>query len=284
MVPRMQSMTRIRLATLALALAAAPALAQEVEEVPPELRIEEAPPELRVEVPTLDPFQEKLALAANPLLPEDEAQTLFDELVASGDLAVPAMVTTFRDAQSGDQENWIAARALGRIGGPTAIRTLSAGLDSPRIITRLGAVSGLSLISSKETVPALERALFDRAMTVRAYSADALALIGSRKSSVALSKALNLPANFHHGRSHFVRMHIVEALGNIGSIGGIDALIGVLGEEEEPLQIAASMSLEKITGISFRPLGTDPMAAPTPAEVAQWQAWWSQRSVGEIAD
>lgn len=284
MVPRMQSTTRICLAALALALAAGPAMAQDTEEVPASLRVEEAPPELRVEVPTLDPFREKLALVANPLLPEGEAQTLFDELVASGQLALPALVATYRDAQSDDQANWIAARALGRIGGPAAIRTLSAGLDSPRIITRLGAVSGLSLIADKETVPVLEQALFDRAMTVRASSADALALIGSRKSSTALSKALNLPANFHHGRSHFVRMHIVQALGNIGSIGGIDALIGVLSEDEELLQIAASIALEKITGTSFRPLGTDPMAPPSAAEIVQWQAWWSQRSVGEIAD
>ncbi len=284
MVPRMQSTTRIRLAVMALLLAAGPALAQDAEEVPPELRMEEAPPALRVEVPNRDPFHEKLALIANPLLPELEAQALFDEVVASGSLAVPALVATYRDARSDDQANWIAARALGRIGGASAIRTLSAGLESPRIITRLGAVSGLSLIGDKDTVPALEKALFDRAMTVRASSADALALIGSRKSSVALSKALNLPANYHHGRSHFVRMHIIEALGNIGSIGGIDALIGVLGEHEEFLQIAASVALEKITGVSFRPLGTDPMAPPSASEVAQWQAWWSQRSVGDISD
>ena len=284
MVPPMQTTTRIALA--ALLLFATPAAAQDdvAEEVPPHLRVEEAPPELRVEVPDLDPFQEKLATVANPLLPEEHAQALFDELVANGEIAVPSLVATFRSGQSGDQENWVAARALGRIGGTAAIRALTSGLDSPRIITRLGAVSGLTLIADKDTVPALEQALFDRAMTVRAAAADALAIIGSRKSSLALSKALNLPANYHQGRSHFVRMHIVQALGNIGSIGGIEALIGVLGEDEEPLQIAASLSLEKITGTSFRPLGGDPMAAPSAAEVAQWRAWWSQRSVGEIGD
>ena len=283
MVPPMQTLTRIGLA--ALLLAAAPAAAQDdVEEVPPHLRVEEAPPELRVEQPPLDPFQEKLAAVANPLLPEDQAQTLFDELVGSGLNAVPSLVASYRSKHSGDQENWVAARALGRIGGASAIRALSAGLDSPRIITRLGAVSGLTLIADKSTVPVLEQALFDRAMTVRAAAADALAIIGSRKSSVSLSKALNLPANYHHGRSHFVRMHIVQALGNIGSIGGIDALIGVLGEDEEPLQSAASLALEKITGTSFRALGGDPMDPPSAAEVAQWRAWWSQRSVGEILD
>ena len=284
MVPRMQTTTRIALAALTLALAT-PALAQdEYEEVPPHLRVEEAPPELRVEVPVLDPFQEKLAMVANPLLPEDQAQGLFDELVANGEIAVPSLAATFRSTHSGDQENWVAARALGRIGGAAARNALTDGLDSPRIITRLGAVSGLTLIAAKESVPALEQALFDRAMTVRASAADALAVIGSRKSSIALSKALNLPANFHQGRSHFVRMHIVQALGNIGSIGGIEALIGVLAEDEEPLTIAASLALEKITGTSFRPLGGDPMAPPSAAEVAQWQAWWSQRSVGEIGD
>jgi len=256
----------------------------EVEEIPPHLRVEEAPPQLRVEEPDRDPFHEQLALAANPDVPQQEAQQVFNELVARGDVAVPTLARVFNDGRSGDQENWVAARALGRIGSEPARRALHRGLTSQRIITRLGAVSGLELIASPESVADLEKALFDKAMTVRAAAADALGTIGHRKSSIALSKALNLPANFHRGKSHFVRMHIVQALGNIGSIGGIDALIGVLGEKEEKLQVAARSSLETITGTSFREFDTGDALPPSASEVAQWRSWWSTRSVGTIAE
>lgn len=256
----------------------------EVEEIPPHLRVEEAPPELRVEEPNRDPFHEQLALAANPEVPQKEAQQVFNELVARGDVAVPTLARVFNDSRSGDQENWVAARALGRIGSEPARRALHRGLTSQRIITRLGAVSGIELIASPESVADLEKTLFDKAMTVRAAAADALGTIGSRKSSIALSKALNLPANFHRGKSHFVRLHIVQALGNIGSIGGIEALIGVLGEKEETLQIAARTSLETITGTSFRDFAGGDQTPPSASEVAQWRTWWSQRSVGEIAE
>ncbi len=257
---------------------------EEVEQIPAHLRVEEAPPALRVEEPTRDPFHEQLALAANPQVPLDEAQKVFNELVSRGEMAVPTLARVFNDLRSGDQENWVAARALGRIGSESSRRALHRGLTSQRIITRLGAVSGLELIASPNSVSDLEKSLFDKAMTVRAASADALAKIGHRKSSLALSKALNLPANFHRGKSHFVRQHIIDALGEIGSIGGIDALIGVLGEREEDLQIAATVALETITGNSFKEYGASVDTPPTAAEVAQWRSWWSQRSVGEIAE
>ncbi|MCO4770365.1 MAG: HEAT repeat domain-containing protein [Deltaproteobacteria bacterium] len=256
----------------------------ETEEVPAHLRVEEAPPALRVEQVTRDPFHEQLALAANPQVPQAEAQQVFDELVSRGEMAVPTLARVFNDGRSGDQENWVAARALGRIGTEPARRALHRGLTSQRIITRLGAVSGLNLIASQDSVQDLEKALFDKAMTVRTEAADALGRIGHRKSSIALSKALNLPANFHRGKSHFVRVHIIEAMGSIGSIGGIDALIGVLGESEPELQIAATVALETITGNSFKAMGSSADNPPSPAEVAQWRTWWSQRSVGEIAD
>lgn len=287
MVRAMKSWTMTICFALAALLSATPAVAQEEDEqekIPAHLRVEEAPPALRVEEPTRDPFHEQLALAANPRVPQAEAQQIFDELVSRGAIAVPTLARVFKDSRSGDQENWVAARALGRIGSEPARRALHTGLKSQRIITRLGAVSGLTLIASTDSVPDLERSLFDKAMTVRASSADALARIGNRKSSIALSKALNLPANFHRGKSHFVRLHIIEALGSIGSIGGIDALVGVLGEREENLQVAATVALETITGTSFKAIGSSEQTPPTGAEVAQWRTWWSQRSVGEIAE
>ena len=194
------------------------------------------------------------------------------------------MAAVYRDATSSDMENWIAARALGRIGGKPAMRTLIAGVDSPRIITRLGAVSALGLLAEKEGAPALEKALFDKAATVRAYAADAIAISQTRSSAPALADALNLPANFFRGKSMFVRRHIIDALGEVGSIAGIDALLGALQDPEADLAIAASHALTKITGATFRDESLPPEAAPGESEVAQWKAWWSQRRVGQTVE
>ncbi len=277
-------------AALAVLLLASPAYAQETGEEPPaeeppaEAIDEEMPADLVVVEADIDPIREQLSLIANPLMPEERAQKLFDQLVARRDEVLPTVAAVYRDANSSDMENWVAARALGRIGGKPAMRTLMAGVDSPRIITRLGAVSGLGILGEKESASALERALFDKAATVRAYAADSLAALQSRSSAPALADALNLPANFFHGKSMFVRRHIIEALGEVGSIAGIDALIGTLQDPEPDLAIAASTALTKITGATFRDPSLPPEAAPSESEVAQWRSWWSVRRVGETVE
>ncbi len=279
------TMSRPLLLLLFLALAS-PALASNDEEPPPELREVRAEPvpELPVVEAPLDPVHELLGQAANPTLPEELAQARFNELVALGQSALPSLASVYRSPSSSELEVWVAARAMGRIGGEGAARTLMTGLESPSIVARLGSVSGLSLLKDKETAPALEKALFDRAATVRSSAADALAALGTRKSSLALSDALNIPANFKNGRSVFVRHHIVVALGEIGSIGGIDALVSVLDEEEEELRLASIHSLTQITGMSFRPTGSGPDAPTSQAELQSWKNWWSNRRVGTTSD
>jgi len=259
---------------LLLTLLASPAVAGDADLEPiPDVPVVEA---------ELDPVARLVGEAASPTLPTKIAQARFDELVARGASALPTLARIYRDKSSAELEIWVAARAMGRIGGDGARNTLVAGLSSPKIITRLGAVSALELMADKESSEPLEKALFDRAMAVRAAAADALAAIGSRTSSVALSEALNIPANFKDGKSLFVRRHIVDALGTIGSIGGLDALVGTLDDQEPDLRLAAVNSLQQITGMSFR--GGAGAEAPVSAdEVQSWKNWWSNRRVGEPA-
>ena len=265
---------RGRLLIAGLLLTAVPALASDDLEPIPEVPVVEA---------ETDPVARLVGEAASPNVPPEIAQARFDELVARGGNALPSLARIYTDKASAELEVWVAARAMGRIGGEGARNTLVAGLESPRIISRLGAVSALELMKDKESCEALEKALFDRAMAVRAAAADALAAIGSRKSSVALSEALNIPANFKDGKSLFVRRHIVDALGTIGSIGGLDVLVTTLDDEEPDMRLAAVHSLQKITGMTFRG-GAGPEAPVSPDEVQSWKNWWSNRRVGETAD
>ncbi len=260
---------------LLLALLASPAYAGDEDEEP----IPEDVPVVKAET---DPVARLVGEAASPRIPEEIAQSRFNELVARGASALPSLARIFKDKASAELEVWVAARAMGRIGGDGARNTLIGGLQSERIINRLGAVSALEIIGDKTASEPLERALFDRAMTVRAAAADALAAIGSRKSSVALSEALNIPANFKDGKSLFVRRHIVDALGVIGSIGGLDVLVTTLDDEEPEMRLAAVQSLQQITGMNFRG-GAGPAAPVSADEVQSWKNWWGNRRVGETA-
>lgn len=278
------SMSRILPIVLALLLPVSASAT--TEEEPPDLeRVEMEPvPELPVVEAKADPVRELVAQAANPKAAEDVAQGKFNEVVSRGQVAVPTLAAIYREAASSEFEVWVAARAMGRIGGEGSLATLISGLESPSVIARLGAVAGLAEMKDKAAVEPLEKALFDKAMTVRATAADALGAIGSRRSSTALSEALDIPANFKNGKSLPVRRHIIVALGDIGSIGGLDALVGVLDENEPHLQLIAVRSLTKITGMSFRPAGTGADAPVSAAEVQSWENWWSNRKVGKQAE
>jgi HEAT repeat protein len=258
----------------ASAAAAASSAASTADESIPDLPVYEAP---------LDPVRQLVGQAANPNLPEAQADRVFREIVALGANALPSLASIYRDPQSSDAENWIAARAMGRIGGEGARKTLVDGLGSTRIISRLGAVSALQLLKDKASVEPLEKALFDQAAAVRASAADALGAIGERHSSIALSQALDLPANFHQGRSLFVRSHIVQALGDVGSIGGIEALVSVIDEDDAQLALGARRSLQRITGLDFRDKGQPPEHPPGAAEISAWKEWWSRRRTMDAA-
>ena len=277
-------MLRTALITLTL-LVPFPASAT-TEEEPPDLeRVEMEPiPDLPVVEASLDPVRELVAQAANPNASEDVAQARFNEVVSRGQVAVPTLAAIYREAASSELEVWVAARVMGRIGGEGSLTTLISGLKSRSVIARLGAVAGLQEMKDKAATEPLEKALFDKAMTVRASAADALATIGSRRSSGPLSEALNIPANFKNGKSLPVRRHIIVALGEIGSIGGIEALVETLDAPEPDLQLAATKALTKITGMSFRPTGTGADAPVSAAEIQSWKNWWSGRKVGKQAE
>ena len=262
----------------------APALASEdpPADLPTEQPEQEEIPDMPVVEAPLDPVRELIAQAANPRLPEVVAQKHFDQLVAMGDIALPTAALVYRDSKSTDYEAWVSARLLGRLGGEGAVNTLLEGLKAKRIITRLGAVSGLEMLKDPRSVAPLERALFDQAMTVRAAAADALAAIGERTSHKALADALNLPGNYLQGQSLFVREHIVVALGGVGSIGGIDALVGVLKDEDPRVAVAATRSLTQITGITYRDASVGESAPPSETEVDSWTAWWARRSAAKV--
>jgi hypothetical protein len=210
-----------------------------------------------------------VAEAANPGVPQTVAQARFNELVSRGSTAIPELNHIYNDKKRADLEVWVAARALGRIGGPEARSGLEAGLKSSRIMSRLGSVSGLGLMRDLTALPALEGALYDKAMMVRAAAADALGLLRQPSSAGALGKALNISANFRSGKSLFVRKHIVDAIGAVGSSASLDLLVTSTADADPSVQLAARNALVRMTSKSF---GRG--AKVSAQEAASWADWW----------
>ena len=249
-----------------------PSLGFAEEEVPEDLR-EVRPVRSSVEVaPSGADIGALISEAANPRVPEQIAEARFREIVSRGPSAAAELTLVFNDTKRADLEVWVAARALGRVGGQEALQTLLGGLKSQRIMARLGSVSGLGLLGDLRAVSALEVTLSDKAMMVRAAAADALGLLGQPASASALAAALDVPANFRAGQSLFVRKHIVDAIGALGSNSSLALLVKSTGDADPTVQIAARNALIKMTGESF-----GRSAQVTPEETQAWQAWLSNQ-------
>ena len=106
-------------------------------------------------------------------------------------------------------------------------------------------------------------------MMVRAAAADALGGLRQPASADALGQALNNPANFRGGQSLFVRKHIVDAIGSIGSRSSLELLVSSIEDADPAVQLSARNALTRITGESF---GRG--SSVTPEEADAWKTWW----------
>lgn len=244
----------------------APALAD--EGIPADLTEVKAVPTNPTVPPSGGSVAQLVAEAGNPAVPQHIAHARFRELVVLGPAAVAELSSIYNNKKSADLEVWVAARAMGRIGGDQAQATLEKGLESKRVMTRLGAVSGLELIGDASAVPALEKALFDAALMVRAAAADALGKLRVKSSALSLNRALNLPENFRGGNSLFVRRHIVDAMALVGSVQSMPALVEALEDQDTKVQDSARKAVETIGGRSYR-VGS----SISPEEIESWKKW-----------
>jgi HEAT repeat protein len=222
-----------------------------------------------------------LGRIVTPGVPEDVAQAAFDDLVHLGASATPELIAVYQDPADTEHRRWVAARALGHMGGRAASEALMEGMRAQEFMSRIAATSALGVMQGDDARMALEEALFDPSMEIRCTAADGLLQIGHQASSVPLARALGTPDSFHRGRSLPVRGHIVLALGGTGGETAIEALIGVLDDRDELLRATAIKALEEASGASPSGVIGNGRTA-TPAEVEAWKDWWDthQRALG----
>ena len=217
-----------------------------------------------------------LARIADKETDEISDKTDFDRLIELEAAAVPRLSTTLRDSNAKYDHRWVSARALGKIGGKDALKTLrTTAAEDKFSMMRLAAIHGLKDQNDPANYDVFVKALKDDAMVVRSAAADALGHLGDPRAVTPLVDALNREDNFYRGRSLWVRRHIVSALGKIESRAAVSVLIQTLDDADHTVGTAAVASLEQVTKVSFRVPAANPqerLARTAP----KWKSWWEE--------
>lgn len=195
--------------------------------------------------------REDLVAASNKELDEAARMEAFERLVSLGSTDMGVVLAMSADPDADVRQRWVAIRALGRIGGPSARDQLLARLQDDQPAIRVAAASALGDLRDPLAVPPLIKALDDPALLVRAASADALAALADRRAVAALSDALSDKDGYHRGSSLWVRKHYADALGSIGDKAALPALLLALDDPDPSVAEAAVGAMEQIGGFTF---------------------------------
>lgn len=244
---------------------------------PPPLKVIKLQPKTDVKVVGMQPEIDRMLkrIADNRTDPMSDQQD-FDTIVGMGERVVPALTHALHDATRDFSQRWIAARALGRIATPDALKALHHTLENDRFsMARLAAIHAIKDAGDKTAVPVLTESLNDDAMVVRSAAADALAVLGDLSVVPSLLEALDHEDNFYKGKSLWVRRHIVRALGDLESRGAVPKLVELIDDQDSEVGYQAIRSLEKVTRLSFRTPATTKTEFAK-AVAPKWKEWWEE--------
>jgi HEAT repeat protein len=207
-----------------------------------------------------------LVLAADSSLSQDSRQAAFDRVISDGAMN-PSPVVTASQASEDTRLRWVAIRALGHIGSPPGRAALVGLLEDPEPAIRTAAVSALGDVGDRAYSRRVAELLNDPAVIVRAAAAGTLGTLRDPSAISALEDALSSPGSYYRGSSLWVRQHYVAALGAIGDMRALPALLRSLDDDDENVADTSLRALEQISGVSFAD-GRDPVS-----EREAWRRW-----------
>ena len=159
------------------------------------------------------------------------------------------------------QVRLMATKALARIGGPIAGSTLSIALKDQDPKIREIAVGSLGEVGNASIAPMLLNIInLDEVSAVRQKAAESLAKLGE---PVGLKQLLRILKNSEEEEG--VRAAVANAIGRLGGMAEVPALISMLKEHSSILRMNATIALGKLAEPSAIPtlkyiLETDPDA------------------------
>ena len=144
-----------------------------------------------------------------------------------------------------DRARQAAAAALGKIGGPQAVEPLISALAGDFAWTSVVAAAALGSIGDARAARPLGRALGTGQRELREQAAKALVKIGAPAVPVLVAALKN--------SNEEVRKAAVEALGQIGAWGSVEAITGALNDADSGVRELAARLLVRIGPVAAKP-------------------------------
>lgn len=213
--------------------------------------------------------EDTVAIAANPDISEQERRAAFNEMTRDYQADRHQLEALLFDQSADARQRWVTARALGHTRSPQAKQALLKLCDDPMPAMRAAAAGGLGDLGYADTSSRVAELLTDPAIMVRGAAADALGLIGNQAAAPALEAALRDTSNFYRSQSLWVRVHFVNALGEIAAPSSIDALVKTLDDADSAVVDAALVALRKTVGYDFAEGRTRAQ------HIEAWRRWWA---------
>lgn len=179
------------------------------------------------------------------------------DYLADRPAAIPPLLKALQDTHFSVRH--AAAQALGHSGDPRAIAPLTKALLDENMMVRAAAAASLGQIGDASAVPALILALRDPDFHVRDHAARGLIGIGAA--------AVAALCNAAHDPNEFCHRHACEALGAIGDVGAVDALLPLTAHPEVNRRINAIRALGKLRALEALEACIHALSSDNPQEM-----------------
>lgn len=194
-----------------------------------------------------DPSRDVIAIVEKAAKKDDFSKEL-EEISKKDDRVVPVLISIYQDGSKDWQQRWFCAIALTKFPQEKSREALVKGSKDPISNIRAASIQALGWFEDEESLTAIKKGLDDSSLMVRDTAVRALGKRKDRNAVEALGKELFDKHNFYRGQPLFnIRENVVIALGDIGSMKGIEPLMKIFKQEPNSnLQPLACKSLEKI--------------------------------------
>lgn len=182
------------------------------------------------------------------------------QIVRLKEKTIAPLTAIFQDGNRFWKERWFAGIALSKFPNEETKQTLLKGAKDTLSIIRSVSIQALAGYQDADSNKAIVDSMNDTSLLVRLEAIKSLRKTKDRNAVDALGKELFEQHNNYRGQPLFegMREDIILALGEIGSMKGVDPLMKVFHQDSNPkIQTLACQSLEQIVKTEDKRSKTD---------------------------
>lgn len=187
----------------------------------------------------------------------------FKQLVSFGSATISGLVKITQNNKLDMQVRWVAAQALGVLGGDLSLSALIKLLSDSDPMMRIAGARALGELKDIRATNSLIK-VFEKesAAVVKVAIIDAFSSMKSSNALDFLFRELHDEKKFE-GKNSFVRVHCVNAITNIAGQGAIRDLIDIADDFDNDVRLAVQQALMRLSN----------QTTPPPAKKTEKERW-----------